>query len=210
MRCDVADTGVGMSPELRERAFEPFFTTKTEKGSGLGLSIVYGIITRLGGQIAVESTPGVGSVFRMWLPVAGDALVASAEGPRLPRAARGARVLVVDDETEVRRALVDMLELDGHLPLECPDGLAALRALETQTFDLVLTDLGMPGLGGWEVVRAVKQRHPGVPVGLITGWGDSIDAADAARRGADLLLSKPFQLRDIQEALGRVLGNVAR
>ena len=88
VRCDVADTGMGMSPELRERVFEPFFTTKTEKGSGLGLSIVYGTITRLGGEIAVESTPGVGSAFRMWLPTAGEDLVASAEG-RLVRGRPG-------------------------------------------------------------------------------------------------------------------------
>ena len=79
-----------------------------------------------------------------------------------------------------------------------------------RTFDLVLTDLGMPGLGGWEVARAVKQRHPGMPVGLITGWGDSIDAADAARRGVDFLLAKPFQMRDLHEALARVLGDRAR
>ena len=117
---------------------------------------------------------------------------------------------MVDDEDEVRRALADILALDGHVPVECPDGMAALRALETETFDLVLTDLGMPGIGGWEVARAVKQRHPGVPVGLVTGWGDSIDAADAARRGIDLLLSKPFQIQELREALARVLGGGGR
>ena len=207
VRCDVMDTGVGMSAELSERVFEPFFSTKTEKGSGLGLSIVYGIVTRLGGEITVESTPGVGTAFRMWLPLAGAEAMAPSEGPPAARAGRSARVLVVDDEVEVRRALVDMLELDGHRAVECPDGMAALRALDSQTFDLVLTDLGMPGLGGWEVARAVKQRHPGTPVGLITGWGDSVDATDAARRGIDVLLAKPFERRALQEALARVLGN---
>jgi signal transduction histidine kinase len=207
VRCDVMDTGVGMAAELTERVFEPFFSTKTEKGSGLGLSIVYGIVTRLGGEITVESTPGVGTVFRMWLPLAGAEPAAPSAGSPAPRAGRSARVLVVDDEAEVRRALVDMLELDGHRAVECPDGMSALRALDTQTFDLVLTDLGMPGLGGWEVARAVKQRHPGTPVGLITGWGDSVDAADAAGRGIDVLLAKPFERRALQEALARVLGN---
>jgi signal transduction histidine kinase/ActR/RegA family two-component response regulator len=206
VRCDVLDTGVGMSPELRERVFEPFFSTKTEKGSGLGLSIVYGIVTRLGGEIAVESTPGIGSVFRIWLPVAGERPAAPAERRPAAQATRGARILVVDDETEVRQALADMLELDGHVVVECPDGVAALQALDIGTFDLVLTDLGMPGLGGWDVARAVKQRHPGLPVGLITGWGDSIDAADATRRGVDFLLAKPFQMHALQEALAQALG----
>ncbi len=210
VRCDVLDTGVGMTPDLRARVFEPFFSTKTEKGSGLGLSIVYGIVTRLGGDITVESTPGVGSAFRIWLPIADEVSPATAADPSGPRAARGARILVVDDELEVRRALADMLELEGHVPVECPDGMAALRALERESFDLVLTDLGMPGLGGWGVARAVRQRHPRMPVGLITGWGDSIDATDAARRGVDFLLAKPFRRRDLHEVLARVLGDRAR
>jgi signal transduction histidine kinase len=210
VRCDIVDTGVGMSAELRERIFEPFFSTKTEKGSGLGLSIVYGIVSRLGGEITVESTPGVGSVFRMWLPIAEGPSVTTAQKPSAPRSSRSARVLVVDDEVEVLRALAEMLQLEGHVAVECPDGPAALRALETETFDVVLTDLGMPGLGGWEIVRAVKQRHPGLPVGLITGWGDSIDPADATRRGVDFLLAKPFQMRDLHDALDRVLAGRGR
>jgi signal transduction histidine kinase len=207
VRCDVEDTGVGIPAELRERVFEPFFSTKTEKGSGLGLSIVYGIITRLGGEIAVESTPRVGSVFRLWLPMADEGSGASSAGPAPPGVARGARILVVDDEAEVRQALVDMLRVDGHVVLPCPDGATALRSLDTEPFDLVLTDLAMPGLGGWEVASAVKQRHPGVPVGLITGWGDTIDPVDAARRGIDILISKPFQIRDIREGLQRILAS---
>jgi signal transduction histidine kinase/CheY-like chemotaxis protein len=207
VRCEVEDTGVGMPADVRERVFEPFFSTKSEKGSGLGLSIVYGIVTRLGGEIAVESTPGVGSVFRLWLPMADERSAASAVQPAASGAAPGARVLVVDDEVEVRRALIDMLTLDGHVALPCPDGATALRALETETFDLVLTDLGMPGLDGWEVARAVKQRHPEMPVGLITGWGDAIDVADAARRGIDILIRKPFQMRDLREALRRILAS---
>ena len=120
------------------------------------------------------------------------------------------RLLLADDEDLIRGALAAMLELEGHVPVECPDGMAALRALERDSFDLVLTDLGMPGLGGWEVARAVRQRHPRMPVGLITGWGDSIDTTDAARRGVDVLLAKPFRRRDLHEALARVLGDRAR
>jgi CheY-like chemotaxis protein len=205
VRCDVVDTGTGMPAHLRVRVFEPFFTTKTEKGSGLGLSIVYGIVTRLGGEITVESTQGVGSVFRLWLPKTDARSAESREGPPAPGGGRGIRVLVVDDEPEVRQVLTDMLTLDGHAATACPDGATALRLLDTESFDLVLTDLGMPGLDGWEVARAAKQRYPAMPIGLITGWGDWIDTADAEQRGIDILITKPFQLRDIRESLQRIL-----
>jgi signal transduction histidine kinase len=205
VRCDVVDTGTGMPAHLRVRVFEPFFTTKTEKGSGLGLSIVYGIVTRLGGEITVESTQGVGSVFRLWLPKTDARSAESREGPPAPGGGRGIRVLVVDDEPEVRQVLTDMLTLDGHAATACSDGATALRLLDTESFDLVLTDLGMPGLDGWEVARAAKQRYPAMPIGLITGWGDWIDTADAEQRGIDILITKPFQLRDIRESLQRIL-----
>jgi signal transduction histidine kinase len=145
VRADVVDTGVGMPAHLRARVFEPFFSTKTEKGSGLGLSIVYGIVTRLGGEIAVESTPGVGSVFRLWMPAAGERSAASPRGPAAPGAARPLRVLVVDDEAEVRQALADMLMLDGHAVVPCPDGVAALQTLKSETFDLVPPTSACPG-----------------------------------------------------------------
>jgi signal transduction histidine kinase/ActR/RegA family two-component response regulator len=210
VRCDVVDTGVGMSDDVRNRVFEPFFSTKTEKGSGLGLSIVYGIVTRHGGEIVVESTPGVGSTFRFWLPIVRHRPALIPDGAVAARPVRAARVLVVDDEAEVRRTLAEMLALDGHVAVVCPDGAAALRVLKTETFDLVLTDLGMPELGGWEVAQAAKDLHPERPVGLITGWGDSIDVTDATHRGIDFVLAKPFQLRELREALERVLGDPRR
>jgi CheY-like chemotaxis protein len=209
VRCDVMDTGVGMSSHVRRRVFEPFFSTKIEKGSGLGLSIAYGIVTRLGGEMVVESTPGVGSTFRLWLKTATERPAAPVAPPPPTRLPRTARVLVVDDEAEVLRALADMLVLDGHVAIACADGEAALQALETDTFDLVLTDLGMPGLGGWEVARAAKKRHPGLPVGLVTGWGDTIDLAEASQRGIDFLLPKPFQLHDLRAVLARALDRTA-
>ena len=208
VRCDVTDSGVGMPEEVRERVFEPFFSTKLDKGSGLGLSVVYSIVKRLGGDVTVESVPGRGSTFSLWLARAvpgGDAAKeAAAPQPPLPR--RG-RILVVDDDAEVRQTMADVLALDGHQVVACADGASALRAVESEPFDLVITDLGMPGLGGWDVLDAVKQRRPGTPVGIITGWRDSLDPADAARRGADFLLSKPFRIDDVRDILGRWLAH---
>ena len=205
VRCEVADTGVGMPEAVRERAFEPFFTTKQEKGSGLGLSIVYGIVTRLGGEITVVSTAGMGSTFVLWLPTAGGRLAAAINGPAAPRPAPGARVLVVDDEAEVRSALSDILRLEGHAPVACADGARALRAMEAEVFDAVLTDLGMPGLSGWDVARAAKQLQPTTPVVLVTGWGDSLDGADARRHGVDFVLPKPFDIGEVRTLLARCM-----
>jgi len=194
-----------MAPELHERVFEPFFSTKHQRGSRLGLSVVYGIVKRLGGDILVESTPGVGTTFTLWLPVANESPGRATPDAVAPTRLQPARILVVEDEAEVGDVIRDILRRDGHTVVYCSDGASALRALEADSFDAVFTDLGMPGLSGWDVVRMVKSRWPGTPVSLITGWGDSIDAADAARRGVDVLISKPFTKADIREALGRCL-----
>ncbi|PYM90077.1 MAG: hypothetical protein DME04_24095 [Candidatus Rokuibacteriota bacterium] len=207
VRCEVTDTGAGMTPDVRERVFEPFFSTKLEKGSGLGLSVVYGIIKRLGGDILVESTPGIGTTFTLWLPIAFDGPDPATRDRHAVTPVQAARVLVVDDEAAVREVIGDILMSDGHSVVYCPDGASALRALEADPFDAVFTDLGMPGLSGWDVARAVKRRRPGTPVSLITGWGDSVDATDAAHRGVDVLLSKPFSSADIREGLERCLAS---
>jgi len=201
VRCEVADTGLGMPAHVRERAFEPFFSTKLEKGSGLGLSIVYGIVTRLGGEIAVESTPGAGSTFILWLPVATDAPEEAEDTPAVTFGPRALHVLVVDDDAEVREVIADALTSEGHRSLACADAASALRALESEPFDVVLTDLGMPGIGGWGVAAAVKRLRPGTPVGLVTGWGEAVDPTEAAARGVDFVVAKPFELGQLRAVL---------
>ncbi|PWU25554.1 MAG: hypothetical protein C5B48_00740 [Candidatus Rokuibacteriota bacterium] len=199
-RCDVIDTGAGMTRPVRERVFEPFFSTKPDQGSGLGLSVVHGIITRLGGEVSVNSAPGVGSTFTFWLPTTTQQSLPSptAEASILER---GARILLVEDDPQVRDALAEILMLDGHSVVACADGDSAVRRLEADIFDVVLTDLAMPGLGGWDVAKAVKERRPATPVGLITGWRDLLHPADAAQRGVDFVISKPFQIGDFRNAL---------
>ena len=206
VRCEVIDTGLGMPGHVRERAFEPFFSTKLETGSGLGLSIVYGIVTRLGGEVAVDSAPGAGSTFVLWLPIAADAPEEAAAVSAVTHRPRALRVLVVEDEPEVLAVLTDLLTTEGHRPLACPSAATALRALDAEPFDVVLTDLGMPGIGGWGVAAGVKERRPGTPVGLVTGWGDIVDPTAAVARGVDFVLAKPVERAHLRAALAALAG----
>ncbi|MBI2466311.1 MAG: GAF domain-containing protein, partial [Candidatus Rokubacteria bacterium] len=183
--CIIVDTGVGMSEDVRHRVFDPFFTTKGERGTGLGLSVVYGIVTRHGGEIDVRSAPGRGSVFTIRLPVAREVPAVAPGLSPAPRPRPGARILVVEDEAEVRDVLVEILEAQGHAVTPCADGESGVARLRTEPFDLVFTDLGMPGMSGWEVARLVKLERPGTPVALVTGWSDQIDPAEALGRGVD-------------------------
>ncbi len=206
--CSIADTGIGMSEDVRQRIFDPFFTTKGERGTGLGLSVVYGIVTRHNGELDVQSRLGAGTTFVIRFPVAGEAAV---EQPvrrrRESRTQARGRILVIDDERDVADILGDVLTRDGHQVVVCSDGAAGLARFERERFDLVITDLGMPGMSGWEVARLVKLARPGLPVVMITGWGDRIDPAEAASRGVDVLVSKPFKRDQIRELVNSALGD---
>jgi signal transduction histidine kinase/ActR/RegA family two-component response regulator len=204
--CAVTDTGIGMTEEVRQRIFDPFFTTKGDKGSGLGLSVVYGIITRHGGEIDVQSQVERGATFTIRLPAARLIQETVKEEAR-PRVRGRAKVLVVEDELEVREVLRDMLAGQGHVVVVCPNGEAGLRRFQEEPFDLVITDLGMRGLSGWEVVEGVRAWSPETPVILLTGWGDRIDSQEARARGVDFLVSKPFKGEDLRTALARALEN---
>jgi CheY-like chemotaxis protein len=200
----VADTGSGMSDSVRQRVFDPFFTTKAEKGTGLGLSVAYGIVTRHGGRIDLWSETGRGSTFTVWLPVV-------QEIPEAPAAERpaglqpNARILLIDDDRQVRDTLTEMLAALGQSVTACADGASGLARFQDEPFDLVLTDLGMPGQSGWDVAKLVKRRRPDVPVLLITGWADQIARDEAAARDIDGLLPKPFTRDELAGALTRLL-----
>jgi CheY-like chemotaxis protein/anti-sigma regulatory factor (Ser/Thr protein kinase) len=203
--CALRDTGIGMPDAVRRRVFDPFFTTKGERGTGLGLSVVYGIVTRHGGDIDVESRLGRGTTFTLRLPV--RVPMPTAEPPPPPTTmSRAGRVLVVEDEDEVREILTNVLRSDGHAVVACQDGDHALAALEGDGFDLVITDLGMPGLSGWDVARAVKELRPGTPVAMVTGWSEQIDPALAGSEGIDYLIAKPFRRQEIRVMVASALG----
>jgi signal transduction histidine kinase/CheY-like chemotaxis protein len=205
--CVVTDTGVGMSEDVRQRIFDPFFTTKGERGTGLGLSVVYGIVTRHNGEIDVQSRPGQGTTFVLRFPADGEV------GREMPitrlvtRSKAKGHVLVIDDEQDVAEVLNDQLIRDGHTVIVCSDAETGLARFQREEFDLVITDLGMPGVSGWEVARLVKQGRPGTPVIMVTGWGDRIDLIDAQGRGVDHVVAKPFKREQIREVVAAVLGS---
>ncbi|MBI2218126.1 MAG: GAF domain-containing protein [Candidatus Rokubacteria bacterium] len=200
--CAVADTGVGMSEDVRHRIFEPFFTTKGPQGVGLGLSVSHAIIERHRGAMTVESESGVGTTVTFNLPAASreETVRPVLTNPRM--IVVPLRILLVDDEAEVRAALADSLSAHGHTVIEASNGREALDRLEAgQAADLILTDLGMPEMTGWELARIVKERSPDMPVGLITGWGLRPLGTEEQRRAVDFVVAKPFTIDGLLGAI---------
>ena len=198
------DTGCGMPDEVRWRVLEPFFTTKGLRGTGLGLAVSWGIVKRHGGTIEIESTVGVGSVFMVRLPVGGEEPAAEAPA-QVRRSAPAARVLVIDDEREIRSVLRDMLTSFGHTVIEAASGEEGLACCNDGGVDVILTDVSMPGMSGWDVAAACRRRFPRVPLGFVTGWGDRLDPAETQRSGVRFVLSKPFAPVDLQSVVAGVL-----
>jgi signal transduction histidine kinase/ActR/RegA family two-component response regulator len=187
----VADTGVGMTDAVRVRVFDPFFTTKEGRGTGLGLSVSYGVVRRHGGEITCESTSGRGSRFTVILP-------AIEPDMGFPKAVRGRpRVLVVDDNPSVVASFEEMLTVLGCEITEASSGAEALTLFTPGGYDLVITDLAMPDLSGWHVATAVRDLDPAVPVVLVSGW-EPENLGDAMRRHRITFLKKPFAFSQIQ------------
>jgi signal transduction histidine kinase len=185
----VSDTGMGIPEEIRGKLFDPFFSTKASKGSGLGLSVTMGIITKHGGSIDVESTQGEGTTFHIWLPIANRVAEGSHPGSKPPIVKR-ARILLVDDDPEVSDIIGLTLQHLGHRVTVVTSGEEALSALKRNDYGLVITDLGMPDISGLDVARAVKATKPNTPVMLITGWGVQLDPEQM--REIDGVIEKPF------------------
>jgi PAS domain S-box-containing protein len=187
----IADTGIGMDETTRKKIFEPFFTTKPFSNTGLGLSMSYGIIKRFGGEIKVESRVGSGTTFTLILPVTlagAEEKIADSEIKK----GKAARILVIDDEKTVRDVLAKMLSHANHRVTVATSGEEGVRLFKEQEFDMVLTDLGMPGMSGWEVCKSIKQIKSSMPVGMITGWGLEVDQGRKEEAGLDFIITKPF------------------
>jgi PAS domain S-box-containing protein len=209
VRLVVSDTGTGIAPAVLERMFDPFFTTKgVGEGTGLGLSLVHGIVAELGGAIDVATRPGEGTRFEIWLPVAGEAgrPVVEAVG-ELPRG-HGETVMIVDDERPLVALAKEMLAGLGYQPVGFESSTAALQAFqaEPRRFDLILTDEAMPDLVGTELAHEIRRIQPTLPIILMSGHGGAQLTQRAAAIGAQEVLRKPLQGRDLAESLARVLG----
>jgi signal transduction histidine kinase len=206
----VQDTGVGITDSVRRRLFEPFFTTKGERGNGMGLSVSFGIIQRHNGEITVESVPGYGSTFTVRLPAApettaGEAVPVVEQIPSRP--SKNLRVLIVEDEESIRRFLAAGLVQLGHWPRLTCNAQEGLAALAEEAFDVVVTDLGLPGANGEEVARQVAERSPDVPVVLLTGWADQIKVESKRVPGVRCILGKPISLRTLANTLETLCGD---
>jgi signal transduction histidine kinase/ActR/RegA family two-component response regulator len=202
---EVSDTGIGMDEETRRRCLEPFFTTKGERGTGLGLPMVYGMVQRHSAELELESEPGRGTTFRLVFPAYTAEYIPAERTHTLP-VARRLRILLVDDDPMLIKSLQDVLESDGHLITATHGGQAGIDTFSAAAksgprFDLVITDLGMPYVDGRKVAAEIKAVSARTPVIMLTGWGHRLMAENDIPPHVDRVLSKPPRLRELRVAL---------
>jgi PAS domain S-box-containing protein len=204
VRIRFTDTGTGMTEEIRERIFEPFYTTKENLGTGLGLSVSYGIIERHGGAITVASQVGQGTTFTIDLPAA-EAACLEASAPQQP-ATESLSVLVIDDEPFVRETLAEMLQELSHKVVIAEGGRMALEKLHAGHFDLVFTDLSMPEMDGWETAGEIRRQWPDINIILVTGYGKNTVPPNGEANLVDGTIGKPFNFEQVAETIATVMG----
>ena len=202
---EVEDTGVGMNEDLQKRCLEPFVTTKGEGGSGLGLSLVFGIVKRHRGMMDIKSTEGKGTTVRLSFPVGildeADTSVERVDGDTPPM-----RVLCIDDEEAVREALKEILEIAGHSVTAFESGERGVQFVKetigsTEEPQAVITDLGMANMDGWDVAEKIREIAPELPIFLLSGWGNLMSREEKESSLVDGVLSKPPKIRDLKNAL---------
>jgi CheY-like chemotaxis protein len=209
-RLVIEDTGVGIPPAVLERIFDPFFSTRgVGEGTGLGLSLVHGIVIDLGGAIDVKSVAGEGTRFEIWLPVTAETGRRAVEVVREPARGRGETIMIVDDEGMLVALAEEMLAGLGYEPVGYQSSSAALQAFRAnpRRFDLVLTDEAMPDLVGTELAREIRLVRPEIPIILMSGHGGATLENRAAAMGVNEVLHKPLQRADLAESLARALAN---
>jgi signal transduction histidine kinase/CheY-like chemotaxis protein len=201
----IRDTGTGMTEAVRQRCLEPFFSTKGEQGTGLGLSMVYGIIERHRGRIEVESAPGQGTTFIIRLPFAGLAEEKVVVADFEQSSKRSLNVLLVDDEPRVREVISAFLRSDGHGVTTASNGREGLEQFQAKPFDLIVTDRAMPEMSGDQMAGFIKQVNPNIPVVLLTGFGALIEVTGAQTKDVDVVLSKPVTLGALRKTIESLL-----
>ena len=200
---EVVDSGIGMSSDVRTHVFEPFFSTKGERGTGLGLALVFTTIEQHKGDISIHSTPGLGTTIRMTIPAAGEKVIAVAPTELMvtpPTHAR--RILAVDDDDALVCMLRRMLELRGHTVSIAHSGEEAQRLLALDRYDIVVSDLGMgSGMNGWDLAASVRDTYPDIRFILATGWGAQVDTSEAMMRGVNHIVAKPYRVAHLYAAI---------
>jgi CheY-like chemotaxis protein/anti-sigma regulatory factor (Ser/Thr protein kinase) len=205
---EVIDNGVGMDEEVRRRCLEPFFTTKSDRGTGLGLAMVYGMIERHGAQLAIDSAVGEGTTVRLIFAASATTSIENSSAAPPSALPSSMRILVVDDDPLILRSLSETLARDGHVVVTADSGQAAIDAfyaaqVHQEPFAVVITDLGMAHMDGRRVAAAIKELSPATPVVLLTGWGQQlVDEGDTLPH-VNIVLSKPPKLRELRDALAR-------
>jgi signal transduction histidine kinase/HAMP domain-containing protein len=206
---EVTDTGLGMDEQTRRRCLEPFFTTKGERGTGMGLAMVYGMARRHGAELEIDSVPGKGTTVRIVFPAAPRSGDETGRQLALGLPVRPLRILMVDDDPLIIESLRETLRTDGHRVTAAEGGQAGIDAFEAarargEPFEMVITDLGMPYVDGRRVAAAIKAVSPNVPVVLLTGWGQRLTADGQVPPHVDRVLNKPPRLRELRAALAEL------
>jgi len=203
---EVSDSGIGMDEETRRRCIEPFFTTKGQRGTGLGLASVYGMLQRHDATLEVESAPGKGTTLRMIFPAYSDQAATTGSHLATRSVPKRQRILVIDDDPILIRSMRDVLEADGHLVETALGGQAGIDAFTAargteREYSVVITDLGMPRIDGRRVAAAIKQMAPSTPIVLLTGWGQRLLDEKEVPPNIDRVLSKPPRLHQLRATL---------
>ncbi|WP_338502566.1 response regulator [Sphingomonas kaistensis] len=207
----VADTGEGMPPDMLDKVFEPFFTTKPlGQGTGLGLSMVYGFAEQSGGSVRIHSAPGAGTSICLYLPTSPTAVDAKVDTAVQTARGAGERVLVVEDEDAVRMLIREALEELHYTPIEIADPADALPCLQSdETIDLMISDIGMPGINGRELADQARRLRPGLPILFITGYAEHATALTDFLDPGMALITKPFTLEKLAASIGALIGSRA-
>ncbi|MFQ5452921.1 MAG: response regulator, partial [Candidatus Zixiibacteriota bacterium] len=200
----VRNKGSQIETHLKKKIFYPFYSTKDSQGAGLGLAIVYGIVARHGGKISLESNQHSGTVFTVKFPRP-EMINEESEITRRQRKFENLKILIVDDDEQIREVLDDMLTIEGHNITTCSDGSSALKKFEEDTFDLLITDLGMPGMSGLELAGKIHKKNPDLPIAMITGWGTQLNTDEIKVKGIKAVLPKPFHLKDIKSLIHEIV-----
>ncbi|GAI94220.1 unnamed protein product, partial [marine sediment metagenome] len=203
------DTGEGIPDSIKDKIFDPFFTTKGPLASGLGFSVSYGIIKRHQGKIKVESTKGKGTTVTISIPIRRKGPL-NEEEARNPGNVSSQTILVIDDEEGVRDVLGKMFQEEGYRVVLAETARQGLAEFNRAHFDLVLTDLAMPEMSGWDLAKRLKGIDPSVSIGLITGRSVVITKEKTKERGVDFMVSKPFDYTNVSREVNALLKSKKR